>query len=60
MTIVMKEDIMNAILNQSAIVLRMDIECSEIHDIANFTTKKMSTRFSHNLSLIDHHLIFNN
>jgi hypothetical protein len=42
-TIVMKEDIMNAILNQSAIVLRMDIECS---DIANFTSKKVSPRFS--------------
>lgn len=50
MTIVMKEDIMNAILNQSAIVLRMDIECSEIHDIANFTTKKMSPRFSQSIS----------
>ncbi len=50
MTIVMKEDIMNAILNQSAIVLRMDIECFEIHDIANFTTKKMSPRFSQSIS----------
>lgn len=50
MTIVMKEDIMNAILNQSAIVLRMDIECSEIHDIANITSKNMSPRFSQSIS----------
>ncbi len=50
MTIVMKEDIMNAILNQSAIVLRMDIECSDIHDVANFTSKKVSPRFSQSVS----------